>query len=55
MNEVVPRAKLIERGCEIADHIMKQHRVTRRVTSQIVRRPWKKRWSMTSMAASACR
>ena len=43
VNEVVPRDKLIDRGYEIADHIMKQHRVTRRVTSQIVRRPWKKR------------
>ncbi|HKM56096.1 MAG TPA: hypothetical protein VJY33_22000, partial [Isosphaeraceae bacterium] len=28
---------------EIADHIMKQQRVTRRLTTQIVRRPWKKR------------
>lgn len=43
INEIVPRDKLVERGYEIADHIMKQHRVTRRVTSQIVRRPWKKR------------
>lgn len=43
VNEVVPRNKLIERAHEISDHIMKQHRVTRRVTSQIVRRPWKKR------------
>lgn len=43
INEAVPRERLIERGYEIADHIMKQHRVTRRVTSQIVRRPWKKR------------
>ena len=43
INEIAPRDRLIERGFEIADHIMKQHRVTRRVTSQIVRRPWKKR------------
>ncbi len=43
INEAVPRDRLIERGYEIADHIMKQQRVTRRVTSQIVRRPWKKR------------
>ena len=43
INEIVPRDRLIKRGFEIADHIMKQHRVTRRVTSQIVRRPWKKR------------
>ena len=43
INEIVPRDGLIERGFEIADHVMKQHRVTRRMTSQIVCRPWKKR------------
>jgi enoyl-CoA hydratase/carnithine racemase len=43
VNEVVPREKLIERGYQIADHIMSQPRVTRRLTTQIVRRPWKKR------------
>lgn len=43
VNEVVPRDKLIERGFQLADHIMSQPRVTRRLTTQIVRRPWKKR------------
>ncbi len=43
VNEVVPTDKLISRAYEIADHIMGQPRVTRRLTTQIVRRPWKKR------------
>jgi enoyl-CoA hydratase/carnithine racemase len=43
VNEVVPRDKLIERAFEIADHIMTQPRTTRRLTTQIVRRPWKRR------------
>lgn len=43
VNEVLPRNKLVERAYEIADHIMTQERATRRVTSQIIRRPWKKR------------
>jgi enoyl-CoA hydratase/carnithine racemase len=43
VNEVLPRERLIARAYEIADHIMTQPRVTRRLTTQIVRRPWKKR------------
>ena len=43
VNEVVPREELIERAYVIADHIMSQPRVTRRLTTQIVRRPWKRR------------
>lgn len=43
VNEVVPRAKLVERAWKIADHIMRQPRITRRLTTQIVRRPWKQR------------
>jgi enoyl-CoA hydratase/carnithine racemase len=43
VNEVVPREGLMQRAYEIADHIMSQPRVTRRLTTQIVRRPWKKR------------
>jgi hypothetical protein len=34
---------LIARAQEIAAHIMTQPRTTRRLTTQIVRRPWKKR------------
>jgi enoyl-CoA hydratase/carnithine racemase len=43
INEVVPREQLIPRAYEIADHIMSQPRTTRRLTTQIVRRPWKQR------------
>jgi len=43
VNEVVPKAKLIERAYKLADHIMTQPRVTRRLTTQIVRRPWRQR------------
>jgi enoyl-CoA hydratase/carnithine racemase len=43
INEAVPREKLIERAFQIADHIMTQPRTTRRLTTQIVRRPWKRR------------
>jgi enoyl-CoA hydratase/carnithine racemase len=43
VNEVVPREQLIDRAHAIADHIMSQPRTTRRLTTQIVRRPWKQR------------
>jgi enoyl-CoA hydratase/carnithine racemase len=43
VNEVVPRGELISRAYQIADHIMSQPRTTRRLTTQIVRRPWKQR------------
>ena len=43
VNEIVPREKLIERAHQIADHIMTQPRTTRRLTTQIVRRPWRQR------------
>lgn len=42
VNEVVPREKLLERAWKIADHIMTQPRTTRRMTTQIVRRPWRR-------------
>jgi enoyl-CoA hydratase/carnithine racemase len=42
INEIHPRAKLIERAYKIADHIMTQPRTTRRMTTQIVRRPWRR-------------
>jgi enoyl-CoA hydratase/carnithine racemase len=42
VNEILPRAKLIERAYKIADHIMTQPRTTRRMTAQIVRRPWRR-------------
>jgi len=43
VNEVLPREQLLDRAKTIAAHIMTQPRVTRRLTTQIVRRPWKKR------------
>lgn len=43
VNEVVPREKLLDRAWELADEIMKQSRTTRRLTTQIIRRPWKQR------------
>ncbi len=43
VNEVVPKDELIDRAYAIADHIMTQPRTTRRLTTQIVRRPWKQR------------
>ncbi|MGP3535005.1 enoyl-CoA hydratase/isomerase family protein [Microbacterium sp. RD1] len=43
VNETLPRAELLERAYAIADHIMHQPRTMRRMTTQIVRRPWKRR------------
>lgn len=43
VNEVLPREELIPRAWKLADHIMSQQRITRRLTTQIVRRPWRKR------------
>ena len=43
VNEVLPRDKLLDRAWQLADHLMRQPRITRRLTTQIVRRQWKKR------------
>lgn len=43
VNEVHPREQLLDRAYTIADHIMTQPRTTRRLTTQVVRRPWKQR------------
>jgi enoyl-CoA hydratase/carnithine racemase len=43
VNEVWPRDQLLPRAWKLADHIMSQPRITRRLTTQIVRRPWKQR------------
>jgi enoyl-CoA hydratase/carnithine racemase len=43
VNEVVPRNRLLDRAKQLAAHIMTQPRITRRLTTQIIRRPWKKR------------
>lgn len=43
VNEVLPRDKIIDRAYQIADQIMLQKRTIRRLTTQIIRRPWRKR------------
>ncbi|MGW6458664.1 enoyl-CoA hydratase/isomerase family protein [Streptomyces sp. NPDC055078] len=43
VNEVLPRGELLDRAKAIAAHIMGQPRITRRLTTQIVRRPWRRR------------
>ena len=43
VNEVLPRDQLIPRAYTIAAHIMSQPRTVRRLATQIIRRPWKKR------------
>ncbi|HTQ13849.1 MAG TPA: enoyl-CoA hydratase/isomerase family protein [Rhizomicrobium sp.] len=43
VNEIMPRGGLLERAWKLADHIMKQPRITRRLTTQIIRRPWRRR------------
>ena len=45
VNEVLPKEDLIDRAYTIADHIMTQPRTTRRLTTQIIRRPWRQRVS----------
>jgi enoyl-CoA hydratase/carnithine racemase len=43
VNEVLPRETVFDRAWQLADHIMTQPRTTRRLTTQIVRRPWRQR------------
>lgn len=43
VNEIHPQGELIDRAKKIAEYIMHQPRTMRRMTAQIVRRPWKKR------------
>lgn len=43
VTEILPFEQLITRAYAIADHIMRQPRTIRRLTTQIIRRPWKKR------------
>ena len=45
VNEILPKDQLVERAYKVADHIMTQPRTTRRLTTQIVRRPWRQRIS----------
>jgi enoyl-CoA hydratase/carnithine racemase len=43
VNEVVPRAKLMDRAQEIAQRLVSKNRTTRRTSVQVMRRPWKQR------------
>jgi enoyl-CoA hydratase/carnithine racemase len=43
VSEIVPRDRMVARAYEIADVIMKKHRTVRRLTTQLIRRPWKQR------------
>ncbi len=43
VSEIVPRERLMERAYEIADILMAQNRIARRLATQVVRRPWKQR------------
>lgn len=44
VNEVLPREKLLSRAWELAEMMMKRPRGSRYMTSQIAKRPWKKRF-----------
>src|SRR5712691_7031836 len=43
VNEVLPLDRLVPRAWEIAEKIMKKPRSVRRLTSAVLRRPWKRR------------
>ena len=43
VNEVVPKDKIYERAWEMAGELMKADRIMRRLTTQVIRKPWKKR------------
>ncbi|WP_281273763.1 enoyl-CoA hydratase/isomerase family protein [Biomaibacter acetigenes] len=43
VSEIVPREKLMDRAYEIADMLMAQNRIVRRLATQLVRRNWRKR------------
>ncbi len=42
VNELHPRDKLLDRAWEMAGVVMEQQRVVRRLTSEVVRRPWRR-------------
>jgi enoyl-CoA hydratase/carnithine racemase len=42
INEIVEHDRLIPRAYEIASHIMKSSRAVRRLTHELVMRPWKR-------------
>ena len=42
VNEVVPKDKIYERAWEIGEQLAKSNRILRRVTTQVLRGPWKR-------------
>ena len=42
VNEVLPKDSLMDRAWELAEDLMKIERVTRRLTTAVTRRHWKK-------------
>ena len=44
VNEVLPKEKLIPRAMAIAERMLETPRLSRRLTTQIIRRPWKRRF-----------
>ena len=42
VNEIVPKEKRLDQAWEIAEHIMKQPSMIRRLTHHITTRPWKR-------------
>ena len=43
VNEVVPKDKIYDRAWEMGQQLMKANRIMRRLTTQVVRKPWKRR------------
>ncbi|MGI6071416.1 MAG: enoyl-CoA hydratase/isomerase family protein [Lachnospiraceae bacterium] len=46
ISEIVPHDKLLDRAYEIANHMMKSNRTVRRLTHELVIRPWKRALEM---------
>lgn len=42
VSEIVPKARIYERALEIGEQLAKQKRITRRLTTQVLRAPWKR-------------
>jgi enoyl-CoA hydratase/carnithine racemase len=43
VNEVVPKEKIYERAWELGRELMQTDRIQRRIATQILRKPWKRR------------
>lgn len=45
VNEVVPKEKIYERAWELAEELVRVDRIQRRLTTQVIRKPWKRKIS----------